>query len=160
MTQRTDTYDLKPCPFCGEQPELGHGFGTQYNIECECGMANSSVQISDLMTLDERNGGWDPDEMRFQEQFVKRAEAEAIEMWNRRTPPVIAPPTAVPVDGDAMREKAILQLGRICMMLPVSEAEKCAEIRTALPAQSKATAPAVAAPAADAGQSLHSGNIA
>jgi hypothetical protein len=46
--------DMLSCPFCGEIPSLPDGDGTQYEIVCECGMAQSCVQISDLMTHEER----------------------------------------------------------------------------------------------------------
>ena len=76
---------LKPCPFCGETPELPDGFGSQYEIECNCGMARSCVQISDLMTIDERS---EPDafetKYRFQEKYIDRAKNEAILNWNTR----------------------------------------------------------------------------
>ena len=78
--------DLLPCPFCGDQPELPHGYGTQYEIECNCGMARSGVQISDLMTLEERMTGYDSQEHRFAEQFIERAKAEAVAAWNTRAP--------------------------------------------------------------------------
>lgn len=46
---------LDNCPFCGEIPTLPDGDRTQYEIECDCGMACSNIQISDLMTIVERN---------------------------------------------------------------------------------------------------------
>ncbi|MDN4147593.1 Lar family restriction alleviation protein [Pseudomonas tohonis] len=80
--------ELKPCPFCGETPDLPSGDGTQYEIECgSCGMAMASVQISDFMTIEERKA--DPfTNYRYAEQFIDRAKAEAINQWNTRaTPP-------------------------------------------------------------------------
>lgn len=74
---------LKPCPFCGEVPKLPHGNGTQYEIECDCGMARSGVQISDLMTYEERMGD-DFVNYRYKEEFVERARDEAISNWNAR----------------------------------------------------------------------------
>lgn len=80
--------ELKPCPFCGEIPDLPSGDGTQYEIECgSCAMAMASVQISDLMTIEERQS--DPfTNYRYAEQYIERAKAEAIKQWNTRaTPP-------------------------------------------------------------------------
>ncbi|BCD88016.1 hypothetical protein PSm6_44230 [Pseudomonas solani] len=80
--------ELKPCPFCGETPDLPSGDGTYYVIECgKCGWAVVGVQISDLMTIDERQA--DPfTENRYAEQFIERAKAQATELWGRRaTPP-------------------------------------------------------------------------
>lgn len=75
---------LDPCPFCGETPTLPDGSGTQYEIECDCGMASSSVQISDLMTIEERENGWIKNQFRYQEQYVLRAQDKAIKQWNTR----------------------------------------------------------------------------
>jgi hypothetical protein len=94
------TDELKPCPFCGERPKLPHGSGTQYEIECDCGMAQSCVQISDLMTLEERQSGWDDKEMRYADQYVERAKNEAISTWNRRT--LAAPSDKQEADGVAV----------------------------------------------------------
>lgn len=74
---------LKPCPFCGETPELPSGDGTQYEIQCECGQACSSVQICDLMTIDERMTD-DFINHRYQEVHIERAKNEAIKLWNER----------------------------------------------------------------------------
>lgn len=72
------------CPFCGEIPKLPSGDGTQYEIECdECGMAVSSVQISDLMTIEERIGDKFVN-YRYAEKYVERAKIEAISRWNTR----------------------------------------------------------------------------
>ena len=78
---------LKPCPFCGSVPELPSGGGTQYEIWCDdCGQAVSSIQISDLMTMDERVSMDDikPPYYRFSEKYIDRAKAEAIKRWNTR----------------------------------------------------------------------------
>lgn len=80
--------ELKPCPFCGETPDLPSGDGTYYVIECrECGGAVVGIQISDLMTIEERQS--DPfTDYRYAEQFIERAKAKAAERWNTRaTPP-------------------------------------------------------------------------
>lgn len=80
--------ELKPCPFCGEIPDLPSGDGTQYEIECgSCAMAMASVQICDLMTGEERSAEKFTD-YRYSERYVERAKAEAIKQWNTRaTPP-------------------------------------------------------------------------
>lgn len=75
--------ELLPCPFCGQIPEFPSGDGTQYEIECHCGMARSGVQISDLMTIEERKSDLFVN-YRFQEKFVERAKKEAIINWNTR----------------------------------------------------------------------------
>lgn len=75
--------ELKPCPFCGETPELPDGDGTQYDIECDCGMASSSVQISDLMTIEERTEDQFTD-YRYEEKYIERAKNEAVKQWNTR----------------------------------------------------------------------------
>jgi hypothetical protein len=77
--------DLKPCPFCGETPDFPEvWYGTQYEIECDCGMARSCIQISDLMTIEERETGWIQADSRYDDQYVLRARAEAIKNWNTR----------------------------------------------------------------------------
>lgn len=75
--------ELKPCPFCGGEPELPSGDGTQYEIECDCGMSKSCVQICDLMKIEERHFD-DFVNFRYQEKFVERAKLYCIEQWNRR----------------------------------------------------------------------------
>jgi hypothetical protein len=76
---------LLPCPFCGGAPTLPVGRGTQYEIECqECGMACCSVQICDLMTLEERRDGWNDATLSYAPQYVERARIEAIAAWNTR----------------------------------------------------------------------------
>ena len=76
---------LKPCPFCGETPELPDGGGTQYEIWCSCGMACSCVQICDLMTTDERRED-DFIDYRYNQVFIDRARDYVIEQWNKRVP--------------------------------------------------------------------------
>lgn len=79
--------ELKPCPFCGTQPKLPDGDGTQYEIWCEeCGGAVASVQICDLMTIEERAAD-SFDNYRYGEEFVERAKLEAIGKWNTRAAP-------------------------------------------------------------------------
>jgi len=74
---------ILPCPFCGETPELPDGFGTQYDIECDCGRSRSGVQICDLMTIEERMADEFTD-YRYGEEYITRARDEAIEAWNKR----------------------------------------------------------------------------
>lgn len=75
--------ELKPCPFCGGEPEFPSGDGTQYELECDCGMAKSCVQISDLMDAEERAND-DFIDYRYNEEFVTRAKTECINRWNER----------------------------------------------------------------------------
>ena len=80
--------ELKPCPFCGSCPELPDGRGTQYEIWCnDCGQSVSSIQISDLMTMEERltvpvlsvENNWT-----YPQKYVERAKSAAIKAWNTR----------------------------------------------------------------------------
>ena len=80
---KLDEDGLKTCPFCGCYPELPSGDGTQYEIECNCGRARSSVQISDLMTIEERQADSFVN-YRYQEIYIDRAKKEAVESWNER----------------------------------------------------------------------------
>ncbi len=74
---------LKPCPFCGDIPELPDGIGTQYEIECDCGHACSSVQISDFMTIEEKLSNRFI-HYRYQQQYIDRAMEQAVKNWNTR----------------------------------------------------------------------------
>jgi len=80
--------ELLPCPFCGVTPSPeSNVHGTQYEIECwECGMACSSIQISDLMTHDEKMSVTFENQ-RFPQEFIDRARDEAIARWNERVIP-------------------------------------------------------------------------
>lgn len=79
--------ELLPCPFCGSNPKLPDGYGTQYEIECNgCGQATSSIQICDLMTIDERVADMF-NNYRYGEEFIERAKLAAIESWNNRVEP-------------------------------------------------------------------------
>lgn len=75
---------LISCPFCGEVPQLPDGVGTQYEIECDCGMARSSVQIGYFMTIEERKTGWNSDTYSYDTVYVERAKVQAIKNWNSR----------------------------------------------------------------------------
>lgn len=79
--------ELLPCPFCGDVPGLPSGDGTQYEIECTgCGQAMASVQICDLMTLEERESD-NFTSYRYAEEFVERAKNAAVTNWNHRAQP-------------------------------------------------------------------------
>ena len=77
--------ELLSCPFCGEIPGFPDGDGAQYEIYCDCGMAMSSVQISDLMSHEEKMADSFKD-YRYQDEFIERAKAAAIMAWNTRVP--------------------------------------------------------------------------
>ena len=75
--------EIKPCPFCGEIPKLPSGKGSQYEIYCDCGSAQSCVQICDLMTKEERHS--DPfTDYKHKDEYVERAKKEVIKKWNKR----------------------------------------------------------------------------
>jgi Restriction alleviation protein Lar len=103
MNQNEQIASLRPCPFCGGAPELPRGDGTQYEIECgECGQATASVQICDLMTIEERCS--DPfNNYRHEEKYIERAKQEAIKRWNTRTH-VNETPESEPVEADVLNK--------------------------------------------------------
>ena len=80
--------ELKSCPFCGAQPVLEYKGGTCYDLECpDCGVGSDSVQICDLMTIEERQA--EPDltqenNYSHQPEYVERAKKKLIEYWNTR----------------------------------------------------------------------------
>ena len=80
---QSDLIELLCCPFCGEVPDFPSGDGTQYAIECDCGMAISCIQISDLMTIEERIDDAFVN-YRYGEQYILRAKNEAAKRWNER----------------------------------------------------------------------------
>jgi len=98
MSEQNKDAELLPCPFCGDVPQLPSGDGTQYEIECGgCGQAMASVQICDLMTIEER-AEESFSNYRYQEQYVERARIEATKRWNERA----SLPVGVP-DANALR---------------------------------------------------------
>lgn len=100
MSEHRKDEELLPCPFCGDVPQLPGGDGTQYEIECVgCGQAMASVQICDLMTIEER-AEESFSNYRYQEQYVERARIEATKRWNERA----SLPVGVP-DGYALVPK-------------------------------------------------------
>lgn len=80
--------ELKKCPLCGVKPKLPDCCGTQYELWCDnCGMVVSSIQISDLMTIEERLNSRDlssENNYKYEQEYIDRAEKEAIQAWNNR----------------------------------------------------------------------------
>ena len=72
-----------PCPFCQAIPPFPSEEGTSYDLECNCGKANVCIQISDLMTNEERSGASFKN-YRYPQQFIDRAKEHAIQEWNTR----------------------------------------------------------------------------
>jgi len=89
MTTQPDTTTLKPCPFDGTLPEFDH-YGTFYSLTCPVCACGPDIQISDLMTMDERmamtfdinaqNYGYPKD-------VVLRVAEELVTRWNTRYTP-------------------------------------------------------------------------
>lgn len=76
--------NILPCPFCGDIPKLPDIHGTQCEMYCDCGMAMSSVQISDLIESHEKDGAWLGNESRYKDIFFNRALEKVILQWNTR----------------------------------------------------------------------------
>ena len=77
---------LLPCPFCGEVPKLptvDKVYGTFCEIWCDCGMAKSGVQISDLMEIAERAEADFIDYM-YPLKYRQRALDHCAKQWNTR----------------------------------------------------------------------------
>lgn len=82
-----DTLVMLPCPFCGAEPykqTAGDVIGTCCEIECDCGMARASVQICDLMTIEERASADFIDYM-YPLKYRQRALDHCIRLWNTRS---------------------------------------------------------------------------
>lgn len=77
------TNELLTCPFCDEIPEFPDGRGTQYQIICECGKVESSVQICDFMTIEERQDD-NFVNYKYKDVYIERAKREAVKNWNDR----------------------------------------------------------------------------
>ena len=80
--------NILPCPFCGEDAEfedIEDNYGTFYEYDCDCGLSRVSIQISDLMTIEERRESKFSDS-RYESTYRERARNEAIRLWNTRTP--------------------------------------------------------------------------
>lgn len=78
--------ELLACPFCGSPADVCDGLGTQFEIGCaNCNIPTVSVQISDLMTIEERESDcWNESGLQYSDQFVKRAFNDCAERWNIR----------------------------------------------------------------------------
>lgn len=76
--------EVPNCPFCGAPPASDE-CGTQYEFGCnQCGQARISIQISDLMTIEERCSAEFSDGQ-YPQEFVDRALDESIRRWSNRT---------------------------------------------------------------------------
>ena len=77
--------ELLCCPCCGVVPKLPTDVvGTCYDIDCAgCGKVGVSIQMSDLMTIEEREAEPFTD-MRYGEEYIERAKIAAIKSWNTR----------------------------------------------------------------------------
>ena len=76
---------IRECPFCGQVPDFPKEcYGTQYEVWCDCGMAQSCVQICDLMIMDERKEDIKISPVKYSQKYVDRARKEAIRQWNQR----------------------------------------------------------------------------
>jgi len=77
--------ELLSCPFCGEIPHINHRGGSCLEIEC-CWIC-VSIQISDLMTIEERLAEperCEENQFYHQPEYIERARSEAIKEWNTR----------------------------------------------------------------------------
>ncbi len=72
------------CPFCNEAPKLSAYQGTELTLEC-C-QAGVSLQVSDHMTIEEREAD-SPDFRtcyKYPDKYYERIKDELIDMWNTR----------------------------------------------------------------------------
>lgn len=83
----------KPCPFCPDGGEiiLDDDIGTSVDLGCvKCGVAKVSIQISDLMTYEEKKEIlFDMKTHSYPREFVDRAIVEAKRIWNIRAKPEV-----------------------------------------------------------------------
>ena len=81
--------NIKPCPFCGETPEVPDAYenqGSVYEIWCDCGRATVLVQISDLMSDAEVQDvdSWSDYALSYKKEYITRAKDAALRLWNER----------------------------------------------------------------------------
>ena len=77
----------KECPFCGcDKIYIDDDIGTCVDLGCsDCGIPTISIQISDLMTYEERrNNVFSMDSLSYPREFVDRAVTEAKKRWRTR----------------------------------------------------------------------------
>lgn len=70
---------LKPCPFCGEQPDVSF-LGSYIDIECCCSMSAQKSDIVDrkeLRVFNYKTG-------RFSDAAEEKAMSVMVERWNNR----------------------------------------------------------------------------
>ena len=77
---------ILPCPFCGEEPvvpDVDDVIGTSCDIGCKCGMAVLSVQLFDIMSLEEYLNA-DFDGHMYPLEYRQRALDYCVKRWNTR----------------------------------------------------------------------------
>ena len=78
--------ELKPCPFCGGEvklPQVSEVCGTHLEFGCDCGTANVSIQICDLIEPEERRSSEFIDH-KYKDKFIIRALKHGTRVWNTR----------------------------------------------------------------------------
>ncbi|GEM_PF-4549955 len=89
MSDTTDTMSdvLKPCPFCGGEPEhQGYEGGSCYEGP-SCCYASVDFQIVDIISREDRysEGAYDSKTNMYRPDLVEFAKRYAIEEWNKRS---------------------------------------------------------------------------
>jgi hypothetical protein len=84
-------HQLLPCPFCGcTDIKMWNGKGTQAELYCnECG-CNRGVQVSDLLSHEERykdENSFNMKTLRFPQHVVEKAIQHLVKEWNTRKCP-------------------------------------------------------------------------